>query len=152
MAATKTKKPALKTPGKAAKSVRAVAKVSPVKGSSVDAWIAAKASDKADIVRALMTVVNGAAPKATVAIKWARPVFDSNGPFAFIAVSRAHVTFGFWRGRELTDKKGVLEGEGDRMAHVKVRTAAEIDRPMFTAFVKEAVQINGDKGDPTKRK
>jgi hypothetical protein len=95
--------------------------------------------------------VKSAAPDATVSIKWGQPVFDIDGPFAFVRAAKAHVTLGFWRGRDLKDSKGILEGEGDRMAHVKLASEAAMDRKTLEAFVREAARLNREKGDPTKR-
>ena len=60
------------------------------------------------------------------------------------------VNFGFWRGADLSDPDGALEGTGDRMRHVKIRSAEDVDPERFTAWVKEAVALNESKGDPTK--
>ncbi len=41
--------------------------------------------------------------------------------FAYVNVFTAHVNVGFFRGAELADPAGVLEGTGHRMRHVKLR-------------------------------
>jgi hypothetical protein len=130
---------------------RATPKVSPLKGMSVDAWVKAKTAGwQREVIGKLLALAKRAAPGATVSIKWAQPVFEQNGPFAFIKPAKAHVTFGFWRGAELTDGAGVLEG-GDRMKHVKIASAEALDEKRLAAFVREAVALNAAKGDPTKR-
>ena len=40
----------------------------------------------------------------------------------------------------------------DRMAQLKVTSADELKALPIEGFVKQAVALNGDKGDPTKRK
>lgn len=127
-------------------------KVSPLRGMDVDAWIAALAPPhQAGIVRALIATARKAAPQARLSIKWGQPVFEENGPIAFIKPAKAHVTFGFWRGAQLRDPKGVLEG-GEVMRHVKVRTEADIGKLSVGAFMREAVALNRAQGDPTARK
>lgn len=118
---------------------------------TIDTYAEAAADWRADAIRQIDAIVRKAAPKATGSIKWAQPVYDQNGPFAFLKANKAHVTFGFWRGTELTDPKGLLEGEGHRMKHVKVRDLSEIRKGQFTAWVKEAVELNETEGNPTKR-
>ena len=130
---------------------RAVAKVSPLKGMDVDAYVAKLTPAQAEIVSKLRQIVKAAAPKAAESIKWAQPVYDENGPFAFIKPAKAHVTIGFWRGGELKDPKGLLTGDGDRMKHIRLTNVADIDAKMLTAFVKEAVKLNREKGDPSKK-
>ena len=114
-------------------------------------WIEKKAPgwQKAVVTR-LIDLVNRAAPGATVSIKWGQPVFEHHGPMAFIKPAKMHVTFGFWRGAELTDSAGLLEG-GERMKHLKITSQDALDPKIVTALVKQAASLNAAKGDPTKR-
>ena len=142
MPATKSKKPAPK---------RKTAKVSPLKGMTVDAYVANELEGwQADVARQLIAIVSKHAPKATHAVKWGQPVFESNGPFAYIMPAKAHLTFGFWRGAELQDARGILEG-GKRMKHVKITGPDGVDAKVLGAFVKQAVELNQKKGNPTLR-
>jgi hypothetical protein len=102
------------------------------------------------LIGKLLAIAKRAAPGATVSIKWGQPVFEQNGPFAFIKPAKAHVTFGFWRGAELSDAMGVLEG-GDRMKHMKITSPDALDEPRLTVLVREAVKLNQTKGDPSRR-
>lgn len=54
-------------------------------------------------------------------------------------------------GADLPDPKGLLEGGGKRMAHVKISGPDDIKKTAFRAFVKAAVKLNQADGDPTKR-
>ncbi len=47
--------------------------------------------------------------------------------FAYVNAFRAHVNVGFFRGAELPDPKGLLEGSGKYMRHVKLRPRADVD-------------------------
>ena len=105
---------------------------------------------QAEAVEALCALVLLEAPQATQAIKWSQPVFELGGPFAFIRLAAKHVTFGFWRGAELKDPRGVLEGDGDRMKHIKLRSAT-LDEPLLRGFIRQAIKLNATSGDPTKR-
>jgi hypothetical protein len=134
-----------------AKPARATPKASPNKGQSVDAWIVAKCdATQTALVGLIRGAVRKAAPKAAESIKWNQPVFESDGPFAFIRVARAHVTLGFWRGTQLADPKGRLEGEGTRMKHHKYTSAADVNAAEIAAWVKQAVQLNATEGTPTR--
>jgi len=132
---------------------RMTAKVSPLKGVAVDEYVAKKlTADQAEIVTALRQLIRAAAPAATESLKWGQPVYEENGPFAYIKPSKNHVTFGFWRGAELADPKSMLEGDGDRMKHIKLASLKDIRKAELQKFVKEALKLNREKGDPTKRK
>jgi hypothetical protein len=118
---------------------------------SVDAYVAALPPGQRAIAEALRALVKGAAPEAIESIKWAQPVYELNGPFAYIKAFKSHVNFGFWRGVEIDGGRGVLETGGSQMAHVKLRSPADIDQPVLSAMVARAVELNRLKGDPTRR-
>ncbi len=120
------------------------------KPTTIPAYIERLEEPQRAIVATLHELIMKAAPAATHAIKWAQPVYETNGPFAYIRAFKNHVTFGFWRGTELSDPDGVLEGDGDRMKHMKLRDAKEIRKKVVQAFVKEAVHLNETLGNPTR--
>ena len=66
-----------------------------------------------------------------------------------IKAFKNNVNFGFWRGTDIQDPKGLLQGSGDKMRHVKVTSLGDIDVNAFTDFVHQAVELNQAKGDPT---
>ncbi len=119
---------------------------------TIEGYIASKPAPVAQVLTQIDAIVRKAAPKATATIKWAQPVYELNGPIAYLKASSKHVTFGFWRGTELADPKGLLEGDGDRMKHVKVSSPADVRTAQFTAWVKEAARLNNEKGNPTQRR
>ncbi len=156
MAATKktprnpapVKKPAKKT---ARAAERVVPRVSPSKGKSIDAYISKVAGWQGPALARLHEIVRGAAPDAVASIKWGQPVFESNGPFVWMKAFGKHVSLGFWRGAELTDPDGRLEGDGDRMRHLKYTSADSIEPKAIKKFVLQAIELNRLKGNPAKR-
>ncbi len=131
---------------------RATPSISPLRGMAVDEWVKKKAGGwHGQVVEQLIALVRKAAPDATASIKWAQPVFEVGGPFAFIKVAKAHVTFGFWRGAELKDPNSVLEG-GAVMRHMKIASTEDVDEKVIASFVRQAVALNHAKGDPTARR
>jgi hypothetical protein len=146
------KKAAPKTSAAAkARRDREVYKVSPLRGMPVEKWIAAKTGGwQSEVVRRVLDVFKRAAPEATCSIKWAQPVWELEGPFAFVKPAKAHVSVGFWRGSEVADPKGLLS-RGDRMGHFKLLGPDELDEAALAAMVKDAVRLNKSKGSPTKR-
>jgi hypothetical protein len=157
---TRTKPAAKKTPttkktaakkAAAPAAKRMTAKVSPLKGMSVDAYIAEKVTGwQADAARRLVALVRKVAPDAVAVVKWSQPVFELNGPFAYLKPAKAHLTFGFWRGADLADPKKLLSS-GERMSHVKLTSADQVDEAALGALVRQAVKLNRNEGDPTKR-
>jgi hypothetical protein len=144
--ATKTKKAAAPK-----KPARVVPKVSVLKGTNVDDWAKKLTGWQADALKIIRALVSRHAPDATLVMKWGQPVWEQNGPFAWLRPAAKHVSFGFWRGAEMNDPEGHLEGDGDRMRHLKVTSPDDLKTLPIEGFVKQAVALNGSKGDPTKR-
>lgn len=117
---------------------------------TVDAYIAGLETWQAEIVSEVRQIIRAAAPQAEEAIKWAQPVYSHNGPFAYIKAFKNAVNFGFWRGVDLDDDTGLLQGTGDKMRHVKLTRLEDIKPDIFTGFIQQAVSLNQTKGDPTK--
>ena len=58
--------------------------------------------------------------------------------FAYTAVHSAHVNVGFYRGADLPDPAGLLDGSGKRMRHVKLRPGEEVDEDALGALIEAA--------------
>lgn len=56
-------------------------------------------------------------------------------PFAYVGVFQAHVNVGFFRGAQLPDPSGLLQGTGKNMRHVKIRPAAALDASALEALI-----------------
>jgi hypothetical protein len=117
---------------------------------TVDAYVAALPDGQREIAEAVRRLVRSAAPEARETFKWAQPVFESGGPFAYIRAFPRHVNFGFWRGVEVDRSRGILETGGSKMAHIKLRRVSDIDEAILAEMVREAVRLNAEKGDPSR--
>ena len=117
---------------------------------TVESYIAQLEGWQAEIVSEVRQIILEAAPEADESIKWAQPVYEINGPFAYIKAFKNSVNFGFWRGVDINDPQGLLQGSGEKMRHFKLTSLDEINPPVFTEFVQQAVKLNLTKGDPTK--
>jgi hypothetical protein len=72
-----------------------------------------------------------------------------DGAFAYVNAFKAHVNVGFFRGAELADPAGLLEGNGKYMRHVKLRPGSDIDsvalvRLIGTAYADMKRRLNTD--------
>jgi hypothetical protein len=116
---------------------------------TIDEYIESLGGDwRAAVVGELRRVVDTAAPEAKGTIKWAQPVWESNGPIAYIKAFGRSVNIGFWRGVQLDDPAGILEGEGDRMKHVTLREGDAIPADALDGFVRQAIVLNRELGNP----
>ncbi|MEZ5595213.1 MAG: DUF1801 domain-containing protein [Pseudomonadales bacterium] len=58
--------------------------------------------------------------------------------FAYVNVFRAHVNVGFFRGAELPDPAGLLEGTGRFMRHVKLRPDTPANEAALERLIRDA--------------
>jgi hypothetical protein len=136
--------PARKT---ASKSVKAGSGT----GKTVEAYVGGLEGWQAEAAERLRDVIRSAAPSLVEAMKWGQPVYEDNGPVCYFRSSADHITFGFWRGTELDDPDQRLEGEGDRMKHLKIHGADEVSGESLADFVRQGVDLNRRHGSPTSK-
>jgi hypothetical protein len=58
--------------------------------------------------------------------------------FAYVNVFTAHVNVGFFRGAEIDDPAGLLEGTGKFMRHVKLSPERAVDAAALAALIETA--------------
>jgi len=114
--------------------------------SQTDAYIAKAAPFAQPILEHLRGLVHKACPQATEAIKWGFPHFISHGEnLCNMAAFKYHCTFGFWKGRLLEDKAGVIEtGEKNAMGSLgRITSLADLPADkILIAYIKEADRLN----------
>lgn len=121
-----------------------------MKVKTVDEYIQGLEGWQAEVVSAVRQLVREAAPEAKESIKWAQPVYEVNGPICYIKAFKNNVNFGFWRGTQLSDAEGILQGSGDKMRHVKLVGVQDIQESALQDLVRSAVELNRSLGDPTR--
>jgi hypothetical protein len=58
-----------------------------------------------------------------------------DAPFGYVNIFKAHVNVGFFHGVALQDPAGLLEGNGKRMRHVKLKLGSEVDSSALNALI-----------------
>jgi hypothetical protein len=122
-----------------------------VAGKTVDSYIAEHTDWRRETLESLRDAIRTAAPEAHEAFKWAQPVYESNGPFAYFRSFPRSVNVGFWRGAQLDDPDSRLDGGGDRMRHMTIREGEPVERELISAWVRQAIELNEQHGNPTRR-
>jgi hypothetical protein len=74
---------------------------------------------------------------SAVAIGYGTSERLSDGIF-HIAVYEKGPNLGFNHGATLADPKGILEGTGNHIRHIKIRSAEDLARPELRAYIKRA--------------
>ena len=113
-------------------------------GASVDSYFAQQPPDKRALLAKIRGLVEKGAPNAVPMIKWGVPIYAQNGRnICALATFKDHVGLNFFAAPSaLVDPKKKLEGEGKTSRMLKVRTAADIDAPSITRWLKAAVAAN----------
>ena len=106
-------------------------------------------------VKAARQLVKSVAPKASEISYRSEPPRSSRAMWkiARYAVDREnvvgigtfpnHATLWFYRGRELDDPSGLLEGGGKDSRFVRLRSPADAERPVVKRMVREAFRLAG---------
>ncbi len=118
----------------------------------IDAYIAGFPDWRGVLLARLRQLVDEASVGASSSVRWAQPVWESNGPMVWMKAHAAHVNLGFWRGIDLRDDFALLLGDGDRMRHLSLRQGDPIPEEPIRDLVRQAVALNLAKGDPTRRR
>jgi len=121
--------------------------------ASFEDYVADQSPRNQAIIRALRRFVKRVEPGLSEAVKWGNGCWiGEGGPVAYVYSDTGYVQFGFFRGSSLSDPKGLLEGKGSYVRHIKVRAPSGIDRPAFTALLHQAARRRpGRRTEPAKR-
>jgi hypothetical protein len=108
----------------------------------VEAWLREQPKDLRDTCRAAAEALVEALPGAKVAIKWKVPTWVGNGNVVSVMAFTAHANLQFFRGAELPDPDGLLEGSGTGMRHVRLLHTKDLKRPAVKALVRAAWRLD----------
>ncbi len=108
----------------------------------MNAFISKLSPSNRKIVKNLRGIILKAVPNVEEAIKWGMPCYSQNGMICHIIPAKAHVSLAFSKGVGLTDPNSLLQGEGKKMRHIKLRSENEIKTKIIATWVREAVSLN----------
>jgi hypothetical protein len=91
-------------------------------------------------VRALDALVRAADPALEAKLKWGNLTYQHEHTVCALVTHRDHVNLQLWNGASLRDPKGLLEGEGKGMRHVKLPPGQRVDKAALTALVRAAAE------------
>jgi hypothetical protein len=100
--------------------------------------------EKRKLAEIIRRTVLQADKKVEETIKWGNLTFVKNSKniaFVYTYDKGPYINFGFLKATSLKDPKGLFQGTGKGMRHVKIYSEKDIDKKQFTAWVKEAVQL-----------
>ena len=106
-----------------------------------DLYLADQPPKNKIIIKALRAFVKRTAPAVTEFVKWGNGCWVKGKiPVAYVYSAPDYVQFGFFMGSALKDPKGMLEGAGQYVRHIKVRKPSDIDARAISALLRQAVK------------
>jgi hypothetical protein len=107
--------------------------------AAVDGWMAEHPGELGALARRWFDVIRGCGGDVRELLHDGHPTACVDGAgFAYVNAFRAHVNVGFFRGAEIADPAGLLEGTGRLMRHVKLRPGGSIDARALTGLIHTA--------------
>lgn len=106
---------------------------------SIEAWMEEQFEELGPIARYWFEALRGCGDDVRELLHDGHPTACvGDAAFAYVNAFRAHVNVGFFRGAELPDPKGLLEGTGKRMRHVKLRPGEDVDGAALLELIQTA--------------
>lgn len=103
---------------------------------AIDVWIQEHAGELGTLARRWFTVMRSCGDDVRELLHDGHPTACvGDAAFGYVNAFTAHVNVGFFRGAELDDPAGLLEGTGRFMRHVKVRQNARFDDEALEALI-----------------
>src|SRR5689334_3788348 len=107
--------------------------------AAVERWLGSGAIELKAIAQQWFTQIRGCGADVRELLHDGSPVACvEDAAFAYVNAFKAHVNVGFFRGALLADPKGLLEGTGKVMRHVKLRPGHHFDATALSALVDTA--------------
>jgi hypothetical protein len=94
------------------------------------------------IVAAIRGLMKKVAPNVKESISYGIPMYGLRKPLAWINPSKTGITFGFREGASFEDRYGLLRGVGKHARHVRMKNAADVNKPALTYYIKQALKLD----------
>ena len=105
----------------------------------IDRWLADQADELRPIAAQWAQVIRCCGEQVRELIHDGHPTFCfDDAAFAYVSAYTAHVNVGFFRGAELNDPAGLLQGGGKYMRHVKLAGSNAVDEAALEALINAA--------------
>lgn len=114
-----------------------------MKTMGIDAYLTGLDTGLREIGETARPLIDEALPDATGVMWHGHPVWGlgeapGRRPICLLKAYTSHVTFGLWRGQQVSDRSGRLIPGARQMASVRLTSAADIDAPLFADWLRQA--------------
>ena len=106
---------------------------------AIEAWICEHEGELGSIARRWFEVMRKCGDDVREILHDGHPTACvAEAAFAYVNAFKAHVNVGFFRGAEISDPEGLLEGTGKFMRHVKLRPEHSVDANALRRLIETA--------------
>ena len=103
---------------------------------SIEAWMKRHAGELGEIAKHWFGVMRACGSDVREVLHDGHPTACvADAAFAYVNTFKAHVNVGFFRGAEIADPEGLLEGTGKFMRHVKLSAARDLDSAALSRLI-----------------
>ncbi len=89
------------------------------------------------ILEALRKLIHETVGNVSEEIKWGFPVFAKTKDFAYLRFAKKHITLGLYNIERIQDPDNLLEGEGNTLKHIKIKSNDEIKQTVIAKWLKQ---------------
>ena len=109
---------------------------------TIEAWLNGPPNELADLVRPWFAKMRACGEDVRELMHDGFPtVCVQDAPFGYVSIFKAHANVGFFYGAELGDPARLLEGNGKRMRHVKLKPGQTVN-PAAVADLIDAAYLH----------
>jgi hypothetical protein len=106
---------------------------------AIEVWMREHAGELGAIAQRWFKVMRGCGDDVRELLHDGHPTACvGDAAFAYVNAFKAHVNVGFFRGAEIADPEGLLEGTGKFMRHVKLRPERNVDAAALMKLIETA--------------
>ena len=107
--------------------------------AAIEVWMRRQSGELGAIARRWFEVMRGCGNDVREVLHDGHPTACvRDAAFGYVNAFRDHVNVGFFRGAEIADPAGLLEGTGRFMRHVKLRPERDVDATALTKLIETA--------------
>jgi len=106
---------------------------------AVEVWMREHPGELGEIARRWFEVVRGCGEDVRELMHDGCPTACvADAAFAYVGAFKAHVSIGFFRGAQISDPAGLLQGTGKFMRHVKLGPQHDVDADALRKLIETA--------------
>ena len=106
--------------------------------AAVEGFIASQPEPIRSLLWLCRDYLHRAAPGLSEAVKWGVPTFMMERNLFYLNPKGDHVVLGFVSGAQMAEFRGIFDHVAAEVAHVRVKGAADLDRPGLRDAVRAA--------------